>query len=222
MKLNHYLSLLLLSTPLISHSFTLQNPPFHPHSCSTTVSSSSSSSTRLHSSTWFIDGTNLQYQKSIPRSRTQIEENLLPCTHSGNIILVYDNGREDEMDGSITMLSPEKEEEEEGQNYFKKVITAANQSADDFILSEIQKLNAIEVEEVEKSSGGRRRRNGGRSNKPTVNLVTADKGLRRLVLKEEKKRVVDVIVVNPITFWKKYKSRLGGYKSTYENKPKEE
>lgn len=78
----------------------------------------------------------------------------------------------------------------ETEGTLKTVTLAESVSADDFIVQEIQAMmNSIP--------------------KRRVQVVTADRQLRRLVL--ENKPVVRG-VVNPVTFWKRYLPRLCGLK----------
>lgn len=82
---------------------------------------------------------------------------------------------------------------EEGN--FKQVQLEEGASSDDFILEEIANI-------------------GSESKTNRVKLVTADKRLRSAALTF---RPTVKQVVNPITFWKKYRPRMSGMKTTYEN-----
>eukprot|EP00980_Cylindrotheca_fusiformis_P002966 scaffold683_cov124-Cylindrotheca_fusiformis.AAC.35 len=85
----------------------------------------------------------------------------------------------------------ERSEIEEGN--FRKIQLGEGMSSDDFILDQITSI-------------------GADSKENRVKLVTADKRLRSKAL--SKGRVVKS-VVNPITFWKKHRPRMAGFKSTY-------
>lgn len=82
----------------------------------------------------------------------------------------------------------ERSETEEGN--FRCVQLEEGMSSDDFILEEIATI-------VSESKDNR------------IKLVTADKRLRSKAL--QKGRIVKT-VVNPVTFWKKYRPRMGGLK----------
>ena len=82
----------------------------------------------------------------------------------------------------------ERSETEEGN--FRKVQLPEGMSSDDFILEEIATI-------------------GLESKDNRVKLVTADKRLRSKAL--QKGQIVKT-VVNPVTFWKKYRPRMGGLK----------
>jgi hypothetical protein len=85
----------------------------------------------------------------------------------------------------------ERSEIEEGN--FRRVQLEEGMSSDDFILDEITSI-------------------GADSKENRVKLVTADKRLRSKAL--SKGQVVKS-VVNPITFWKKHRPRMSGFKNTY-------
>lgn len=85
----------------------------------------------------------------------------------------------------------ERSEIEEGN--FRSVQLEEGMSSDDFILSEIAAI-------------------GADSKENRVKLVTADKRLRSKAL--SKGQIVKS-VLNPITFWKKHRPRMAGFKSTY-------
>jgi hypothetical protein len=82
----------------------------------------------------------------------------------------------------------ERTETEEGN--FRKVQLEEGASSDDFILSEISAL-------------------GEESKDIRVKLITADKRLRVVALS---KRPTVKQVVNPVIFWKKYRTRMAGLK----------
>jgi len=82
----------------------------------------------------------------------------------------------------------ERSETEEGN--FRRVQLEEGMSSDDFILEEITAI-------------------GSEAKENRVKLVTADKRLRSKAL--QKGQVVKS-VVNPVTFWKKYRPRMGGLK----------
>jgi len=82
----------------------------------------------------------------------------------------------------------ERSETEEGN--FRRVQLPEGMSSDDFILDEIAAI-------------------GSESKDNRVKLVTADKRLRSKAL--QKGQIVKT-VVNPVTFWKKYRPRMGGLK----------
>ena len=82
----------------------------------------------------------------------------------------------------------ERSETEEGN--FRRVQLEEGMSSDDFILEEIVAI-------------------ASESKENRVKLVTADKRLRTKALL--KGQIVKT-VVNPVTFWKKYRPRMGGLK----------
>jgi hypothetical protein len=86
----------------------------------------------------------------------------------------------------------ERSEIEEGN--FRSVQLEEGMSSDDFILDEITSIGAADSKENR------------------VKLVTADKRLRSKALL---KGQIVKSVVNPITFWKKHRPRMSGFKNTY-------
>lgn len=82
----------------------------------------------------------------------------------------------------------ERSETEEGN--FRRVQLEEGMSSDDFILEEITTI-------------------GLESKDNRVKLVTADKRLRSKALQQGQ---TVKTVVNPVTFWKKYRPRMGGFK----------
>jgi YacP-like NYN domain len=167
-----------------------------------TSSDSSTKKKQKQQTTWFIDGNNLMGHKGTPSQASIIAEKIAPIEPKAEqVILVFDgqkatkNKGKDEAEVAIeTRIVKESD-----SSRFQTVYLGKDLSADDFILSEINLLK----------NDPRRR----------VQVVTADRKLRRLVL--EKSKPVVRAVINPVVFWKRYLPRLSGMKSDYTNVPKE-
>jgi hypothetical protein len=129
--------------------------------------------------TWFIDGNNLMGHKGTPRDRDQIVEKLKPMEGDLDVFVVFDARRGE---------GPETKVETDGR--FSTVIMGEGHSADEFILSAIDRI-------LDSGEGG------------YAQVVTADKDLRRQALET---RSVVRGVVSPVTFWRRYRPRLTGLK----------
>ena len=139
--------------------------------------------------TWFIDGNNLMGHKGTPKDRETIADKVKPIQAAQGVVLVFD-GKKSGLTEDIV--------EEEG--IYKSVFLREGVTSDEYILREIKDLIPL-----------RPRRK--------VNVVTADRELRRKVLRT--KPIVNG-VVNPVVFWKRYLPRLCLLKSDYANTPPDE
>ena len=129
--------------------------------------------------TWFIDGNNLLAQKGTPRDRDVLVEKLKPIQGADDSVILVFDGRRDQSETEVNSYGT-----------LQKVSLADGMSSDDYIRNEI----AFLVDSVSKQR---------------VQVVTADRDLRRLVLQQKK---VVRGVVNPVTFWRRYLPRLAGHK----------
>jgi hypothetical protein len=164
----------------------------------------SSKKNKKQQTTWFIDGNNLMGHKGTPREASIIAEKIAPIEpKSEQVILVFDGqkatkgnkGKDDEESSTETRIVKESD-----TSRFQTVFLGKDMSADEYIINEIAMMKKL--------TPPRR-----------VQVVTADRKLRRLVL--EKSKPVVRGVVNPVVFWKRYLPRLSGMKSDYTNVPKE-
>jgi predicted RNA-binding protein with PIN domain len=136
-----------------------------------------------HKKLWLIDGCNLMGYKGVPRSREILIDKLSQInTRDTEVIVVFDGKPGDE---SISVHRNEKEN-------FVVVKTTGMVTADDFILQEIMEI----TQDPEKKY-------------MTIRLVSGDIGLRQLCLAYRK---AGTDVINPATFWKRYRPRLANLK----------
>jgi hypothetical protein len=157
--------------------------------------------------TWFIDGNNLMGHRGTPREASIIAEKIAPIEPKAEqVILVFDGQKTSSKNGKGGKDDQESSTHEtrvvkaSDTSRFQTVYLGKDLSSDDYILNEIK--NILKTDH--------RRR---------VQVVTADRKLRRLVL--EKSKPVVRGVVNPVVFWKRYLPRLSGMKSDYTNVAKE-
>mmetsp|Transcript_9386 Transcript_9386/g.26801 ORF Transcript_9386/g.26801 Transcript_9386/m.26801 type:complete len:170 (+) Transcript_9386:529-1038(+) len=133
------------------------------------------------STTWFIDGNNLLAQKGTTRDAQSLADKLRPIKGYGAemLCLVFDGREGQELDDTV-------------DGNLRIVKLAEGVTSDDFILEAIEGIV-----------------NSPTSNSDRIQLVTADRGLRRLALTF---RPNVKGVVNPLTFYKKYIPRMSGLK----------
>lgn len=158
---------------------------------------------------WYIDGNNMLGQRGIPKDRELLTKRL-EAIQQEEVQLVFD-GRK-----GVPERSVEERKKEDGSVY-SVVFLEEGLSTDDYILKEIETMLHHALEEDRKEDLDQRRRRISQR-KSQIQVVTADKDLRRRSL--QAKRIVRD-VVNPITFWRRYVPRLTGIKKPTLNDEEE-
>jgi len=165
---------------------------------------------------WYIDGCNLLGHKGVgPKDPTAVARSLHPIVAGGgrdgagsveSVVLVFD-GAAAASSSSGAPPTPGDAVAAPGDgsaSVLRTITLSKGTSADDFIYEEISQLL---------------RDNGAQAATPSglgaVNVVTADRDLRRRVLAVKPRIVRNV--VNPKTFWKRYLPRLAGLKLSKED-----
>lgn len=151
------------------------------------------------STTWFLDGNNILAYKGTPRDCETLLETLAHLQGSPasteRIVVVLD-GRPGTMQTEVSTRNTVNYVQDR-TSLLQLVTLAENVTADEYILQQCAKVDMSE---------NPCRRTSSRK----VQVVTADRELRRQ-LWAMKPSVVRV-VVNPLTFWRKYVPRLCGFK----------
>jgi len=140
--------------------------------------------------------------KGTPRDRDTIANKLKPIQEASadlSVVLVWD-GRTGQDAVAIEKMN-DAVTSGKTSSLLQVVSLAEGMSTDDYILQQLEELKAAED-----------------SKSSSVQVVTADRALRRQVL--QAKPVIRG-VVNPVVFWKRYRPRLTGMKSDYKNEPKD-
>eukprot|EP00525_Craspedostauros_australis_P000884 CAMPEP_0198118120 /NCGR_PEP_ID=MMETSP1442-20131203/20427_1 /TAXON_ID= /ORGANISM="Craspedostauros australis, Strain CCMP3328" /LENGTH=170 /DNA_ID=CAMNT_0043776319 /DNA_START=51 /DNA_END=563 /DNA_ORIENTATION=+ len=144
-----------------------------------------SKSGSIKPTTWFIDGNNLLAQKGTTRDPDVLADRLKPIKARGaETVCLVFDGKKGRA-----------ESEDVVEENFRVVKLAEGITSDDFILQEIEQITAS-------------------SKVDRIQVVTADRGLRRLALAY---RPNVKSVVNPLTFYKKYIPRMAGLKKPAVN-----
>jgi predicted RNA-binding protein with PIN domain len=136
-----------------------------------------------HKKLWLIDGCNLMGYKGVSRSREILIDKLSQIKSRDTELIVVFDGRPDDETMSINR---------NGSGNFVVVQTMGAVTADDFILQEILDIS----KDPDKKS-------------TSIHLVSGDKELRQRCLAYRK---TCTGVINPATFWNRYRPRLANLK----------
>jgi hypothetical protein len=180
--------------------------------------------TNIPTKRFYVDGNNLMGHKGTPKNPQEIANQLRNVT-STEIILVFDGPKKKEQSktsqnkieadddstpsppATTTTTTTTQIRSDQGA-LFRQVYLGQGLLTDDYIKQDIQEL----LLQMRTSS----KRSDTILIPKVVEVVTADRILRREVL--TMKPIVRG-VINPVVFWKRYRPRLTGLKSNYQNQP---
>lgn len=140
---------------------------------------------------FYVDGNNLMGHKVTPKNHQNIANQLYNISNA-EIMLVFDGPKQkDDVETTITNII---QKIDTNNLLFQQINLGTGLSADEYIKDSIKEILLMKGTKVE--------------------VVTADRILRREVLLM--KPIVKG-VINPVVFWKRYRPRLTGLKSNYQN-----